>query len=407
MKRKISLQFALKVLSRMRLNVYEYRPGASLPAFGPGFMDFCGFPESREHAAESLYRLIQDRTVYKLSDRYALNYLCLRLPEEESILLIGPYLSGDFSNASLENLLLRLGISPSKFAQFKEAYAKVPVFPDQGAIMSVVCTLAETLWQDEGGFEITEFSFHSPLPAEKESVEEAEATFDSMQQMEERYAFENELMEIVSHGLTHRAELIMENISILSFEMRSVDPLRNMKNYCIICNTLLRKAAQQGGVHPLHIDRHSGKYARIIEKCETPAACRNLIGDMIRSYCRLVRSHTISRFSQVVQKAVTYIEENLSGDLSLKALAEMQNVTPAYLSMIFHKETGRTLTEHIMDQRMEIALQLLKDRHLQIQAVAQKCGISDSNYFTKLFKRAYGVTPRRFREMQAPPSAPE
>ena len=73
-----------------------------------------------------------------------------------------------------------------------------------------------------------------------------------MKQLEERYAYENELMDIVSKGLTQRAEVMMSSVSQLSYQSRTSDPLRNMKNYCIICNTLLRKAAEKGGEEGLY-----------------------------------------------------------------------------------------------------------------------------------------------------------
>ena len=221
-----------------------------------------------------------------------------------------------------------------------------------------------------------------------------------MKQMEERYAYENELMEIVAKGLTHRAEVMMSSVSQLNYQSRTADPLRNMKNYCIICNTLLRKAAERGGVHPLHLDRVSSNFARQIETTPTLEKSNTLIGNMIRSYCRLVRTHAGNHYSAVVQKTLTYIEANLSGDLSLSSLAQLMQVSPSYLSTLFHRETGRTLAEHITSQRMKVALQLLGSTRLQVQNIAQLSGFTDPNYFSKLFRRFYGVTPLQYRREQ-------
>ena len=94
------------------------------------------------------------------------------------------------------------------------------------------------------------------------------------------------------------------------------------------------------------------------------------------------------------------MEANISGDLSLTTLARLMEVTPNYLSARFHRETGHTLAEHIINLRMKTALQLIKSTHLQIQSVAQLCGFSDPNYFGKQFKRFYGVTPLQYRKSQ-------
>lgn len=189
----------------------------------------------------------------------------------------------------------------------------------------------------------------------------------------------------------------MSSVSQLNYQKRLADPLRNIKNYCIICNTLLRKAAERGGVHPLHLDRVSGHFARQIETTPTLDKSNHLIGDMIRAYCRLVRTHAGGHYSAVVQKTLTYIDANLSKELSLSGLAELMQITPGYLSSLFHRETGQTLAAHINAQRMKIALQLLGSTRLQVQNIAQLSGFSDPNYFSKQFKRHYGLTPLQYR----------
>lgn len=198
----------------------------------------------------------------------------------------------------------------------------------------------------------------------------------------------------------------MSSVSQLNYQHRTADPLRNMKNYCIICNTLLRKAAQQGGVHPLYLDRLSGDYARRIENAPTLEKGNALIGEMIRAYCRLVRTRADMQHSVAVQKALAYIDANLSGELSLNGLAKMLQLSPGYLSTLFHRETGVTLAAHIISQRMKTALRLLQTTRLQIQTVAQLSGFPDPNYFGKLFKRFYGVTPGQYRREQLGPSVP-
>ena len=87
----------------------------------------------------------------------------------------------------------------------------------------------------------------------------------NIQIMEKRYAFENELMQAVSQGLIHKAELLLTSVNTQYFEKRVADSLRNVKNYCIIMNTLLRKAAEKGGVHPVYLDNMSSSYAQRIE----------------------------------------------------------------------------------------------------------------------------------------------
>ena len=87
----------------------------------------------------------------------------------------------------------------------------------------------------------------------------------------------------------------------------------------------------------------------------------------------------------------------LAGDLSLQANARRIGVNASYLSALFKKETGVTLTDFVNRKRIDFAIYLLNASDLQIQTVAQHCGIPDVNYFTRTFKKIIGITPSQYR----------
>jgi YesN/AraC family two-component response regulator len=105
----------------------------------------------------------------------------------------------------------------------------------------------------------------------------------------------------------------------------------------------------------------------------------------------------------LIRKVITHIDFDLTADLSLKAQAQLLNVNPSYLSTLFKKETGVTLTEYVNRRRMDHALLLLNSTGMQIQLIAQHCGIPDVNYFTKTFKKMVGQTPKKYRDMLSKP----
>jgi YesN/AraC family two-component response regulator len=162
-------------------------------------------------------------------------------------------------------------------------------------------------------------------------------------------------------------------------------------------NPLLRKAAEQGGVHPLYIDSVSSDFARRIELLSSTTAAAKMMDEMLTSYCRLVKKYALAQYSIPVRKTLACIDADLTGDLSLSALADMQNISPGYLSTLFKKEVGQTLTDYVNSRRVEQAASMLRSGTLQVQTVAQYCGVPDVNYFSKLFKRYTGVSPKEFR----------
>ncbi len=347
---------------------------------------------------------ITPQTVYKLSDPLHCSYLLLLLSEQPAAaLLIGPYVSKEPSKQQILEWAETAGMAVASAKELEKYYSDVPVIPDSGQLLAVVDAFAELLWENSD-YAVVDIDNEpagdlSPLP--QKGPAEPEAVLRDMQRIEMRYAYENEMMQAVTQGQTHKVDRYLSAFSTMPFEKRLADPVRNLKNYCIIMNTLLRKAAEKGGVHPIHLDSVSSDFARRIELANTVEMVHTLMADMFRSYCRLVRKHSMKHYSPPVQKAITCIDADLTANLKLSALAAVQNVSPAYLSALFRQETGQTLTAFVNEKRVKMAKQLLETTRLQIQTVAQHCGMPDVQYFSKIFKKHAGLTPREYREMTA------
>ena len=403
------LDFTIAILERMRVPVHLLHKGDPLHQVDSGFRASIGMHADYDIALRTALQWPQPRTIYKVLDQFMCNYIHFPLPAtpEPTAMIIGPYLTIDPTQAMLLEQTERLGLSLEHVQHQQDFYASLPVFHDPTPVITVATCLGEKIWGGSSAFDVVDMNYEqsSILPDAHiaDAPIEQENILHQMQQMEERYAYENELMEIVSKGLTNRAEIMMSSVSQLNYQPRVPDPLRNHKNYCIICNTLLRKAAQQGGVHPFHLDKMSSHYARQIENAPNLETASHLISDMVRGYCRLVRVKAHAQHSALIDRTLTYIDSNLSGDLSLHTLSNLLQITPSYLSTLFHRETGQTIACHINHKRLNAACHLLANTRLQVQTVAQLSGFADPNYFSKRFKQQYGVTPAQYRQQQ--PSA--
>lgn len=123
-----------------------------------------------------------------------------------------------------------------------------------------------------------------------------------------------------------------------------------------------------------------------------------LMRDMIQSYSILVEHHTLKHYSLLIQKVMARIHSDLADDLSLRTLAKAFHINASYLSALFRKETGTTLTHYVNHSRMEYAASLLQATDLPVKQIAQCCGIHDVNYFTKTFKKYQGKAPKEYRK---------
>ena len=399
-----AIRFARELLGNMSVTSrIVQNPDREIPASLDRGLRALLFGESNyRNILPSSMEQAQEHTIYRFSDEYGCCYIFMRLPEGAGFLWIGPYLLSQPGEAFVRRRTAAFNLPEEYVRQVMKYYANLPMMGDENLLFIIVKTLGNTLWgaPERYRFEYLGETFPDQVEQEKfpaAYMEKADTPLH-LDLLERHYETERELMHAVSQG--HLLELSAMDASVYTqgTEQRLPDTMRNRMNYLIILNTLLRKAAEQGGVHPLHIDRLSSQFARKIEQLTTMGESIDLQRRMIHKYCLLVRNHSLRDYSVLIGRAITLIEFDLTADLSLGTLARRLNVNSSYLSGQFRKETGCTLTEFVSRRRIEHAVFLLNSTQMQVQAVAAECGIQDANYFIKLFKRQIGMTPQMYRK---------
>lgn len=399
------LKFVQKLLGKLSLNtrILSFSDGniSDLP-FEIKYLVY-GTTDPIETFQESL-KQIHSNIVYRVLNKYHCQYILFRLPDQskDSYFLIGPYLEKPVTKLMMLEWTKKFSFSQSLFSQLEQFYNSLPLLSDDSYLLSIVNTLGESIW---GGLDRFSLKYINQLEQYDPDLYYYFSTFNEeedpvllIRTLEERYAAENEMMRSVSQGILHTKNMLTMANANYGIQQRLADSIRNLKNYMIILNTILRKAAEDGSVHPLHIDKLSSKFAQEIELINSSEKGFELEQKMIYQYSLLVKNHTMKGYSFLISQVIAYIDSNLAADLTLKAHAEQLNVNASYLSTLFKKETGKTLTDYVNGKRMDYAIILLNSTTLQIQTIAQYCGILDVNYFTKIFKKYVGKTPKNYRD---------
>ncbi|MBQ4604465.1 MAG: helix-turn-helix domain-containing protein [Clostridia bacterium] len=372
------------------------------PEIDKGLRAFLNLSHNYEKFFE-LSGIMKPNTIYKVTDGFMCHYIFLLLPGEESrVLVSGPYIHTEMTKEILFEKAEELKVPAQLVSQMIKYFGNIPLVRNESFLMNIFFSFGEIIWGSENEFSIESISDVEVAKAEIDALrnfkERSEDSLLSIKLLEERYNAERELMQAISQGSYHKVEKLFMNSSGFAFEKRTDDPVRNMKNYLIISNTLFRKAAEYGSVHPFYIDGISSNFAQRIERVKTVPEANELIDEMLRKYCKLVKKHSMKDYSLLIQKVITIIDADLTADLGLKRLAEILNVNASYLSALFKKETDKTLTEYVTVKRVDHAAYLLRSTNLQIQTVAQHCGIFDVNYFAKIFRKYTGKSPKEYRE---------
>ena len=102
--------------------------------------------------------------------------------------------------------------------------------------------------------------------------------------------------------------------------------------------------------------------------------------------------------SSIVKSCMNYIEDHYSEDLSLSLVSEKMGLSSSYLSTKFSQEMGMVFIDYVNKIRVEHACDFLKHGYLKIYEITEKVGFNDTKYFSKIFKKVTGVSPKEYMQ---------
>jgi len=134
-------------------------------------------------------------------------------------------------------------------------------------------------------------------------------------------------------------------------------------------------------------------------------SARNVFNESVRNLLEAViefrDSNTGGRFRSVIVKAREYINRNYSsGDITLYSTASYVGISPNHLSTVFTRETGENFIEYLTKVRLEKAKQLLHNTAMKSAEIAFETGFNDPHYFSHIFKKNTGFTPKEYRNLR-------
>jgi two-component system response regulator YesN len=136
----------------------------------------------------------------------------------------------------------------------------------------------------------------------------------------------------------------------------------------------------------------------IVAEIDSVARFKELLEYIITKVMEYRESKAENKYGSIIIKAKEFIDSNFfDSNISLNSVAAYVNVSPSHFSTIFSQETGENFIEYLTKVRIKKAMTLLKMTSHRSAEIAYKVGYNDSHYFSYIFKKIVGITPKEYR----------
>lgn len=178
----------------------------------------------------------------------------------------------------------------------------------------------------------------------------------------------------------------------------SENPLRHFQYHFVVTAALLARYCIQGGMEVSASYTLSDYYIQKADQCTSLDDLSDLHCFMCRDYTRRMKNlHKKAICSKPIASCIDYIYDNLHTRIKVQTLAELTGLTPSYLSKLFKKETGISISEYVQAKKIETAQNMLCFSDYSASQIASTLAFPSQSYFTEIFHKRTGMTPLTYR----------
>ena len=360
-------------------------------------------PMFRAETMRPLLDRIEPGVLYEFRDQLgvcSLFFLLNKVP-----VAVGPFVRREFDLERTRRVMLSAGLPGSYAESIRLYYSNFPLCGMTRAIDAVTaciqafCPEAPMLTLAR----IDDYPKTRKLPAQNY---EGSLDYSSIYR---RYELENQFLRTIEKGEVENVLMAYDRMVAAGLrDKRYVSAIYQDVNVSVaIIRALARKAAEQGGASVVEVNEIT---QRAVQRMQAETSIQRKMQIARGMYVELAEAVDRSRsqmgaYTGPIRKAVNTLRHNYSQNLSLNQLAEQVNMSPSHLSRTFSKEVGMSISRYVAALRCEEAASMLKNGDASIQEISAYVGYLDNNYFVKVFKKQYGMTPSEYRAGKDPKEA--
>lgn len=211
---------------------------------------------------------------------------------------------------------------------------------------------------------------------------------------------ENKLLECMNIKDEKMAHKTYNELFLKFTSMNSGSPgfLRATKNYIISLNAIISQNYYKRPVCKKMLYGVRNSFMQKIDRARTVEEARVIGESIISFYIGEIGSQKMLTKNPTINKAIDYIHSNLDKELTLDEVARNVYVSSTYLSHLFSKCIKMTFSQYIVHARLQKAKDLLSNTTMSIMDIALECGFNSQSYFSNVFKKQEGLTPKEYRK---------
>ncbi len=222
-------------------------------------------------------------------------------------------------------------------------------------------------------------------------------------EMQFRHHSSNENLEpflLVKQGKRDSVAVLQKNDELHNTGLLSHDPLRNMR-YLFVCTAAHATIyAIQGGLDSEMAYNISDLFIQRMDELADIKDIQSLKYEMVDYFAKEVADVKKKKiYSVIIIQCIEYIDFHLHEKITLDDLAKHLDRNPSYISTLFKKEIGKTLSAYILEQKINVAKQLLCNINYSYSDISNILAFSSQSYFISVFKKETGVTPKEYRTL--------
>jgi len=338
------------------------------------------------------------------STKYQENYFSIKLKKDDicfGTFIVGPSTYSSISSENIDSIISVNNISISYKRELINYFNSISVF-DSTKLLNSSLLLYYSIYNKK--LNITEvIEGNSTLRNITINIKDNLQSNISKNRQETLFHHSQKREKIMIQAIkTGNSEKILEyfqNPSDGDFGILSkTNPLRGERNLLICIVTIATRAAIEGGLDSETAYTLSDLYIQKIEEIHEIIDLSALHTNMLCDFTDRVKNVKAHKYSNYINLCMNNISKHLYDKTSIFQLAEDVDLNPNYLSELFKKEVGITISHYIQREKIEEAKRLLTSSTYPILDISTWLNFHDQSHFTRIFKKFTGTTPKKYRE---------